>query len=178
VARSRSQAAGDFVDSLQQIVSGVTNSVLRLSHGGYGPDPGPHKITFPRGPAEIDSSPEMVLKVSHWYYITETAEPAGTWRVHTASYYYGLELVDGPEIIAYHWHPEGQSQVTWPHLHLEAGAQVGFDRLAGIHLPSGRVALEEIIRMAIGLGARPLRNDWEGCSYGPITTSPQFALGS
>lgn len=60
------------------------------------------------------------------------------------------------EFLAFHWHP--QSRVSWPHLHVRAGVEPA---LATAHIPTGRVPLEDIVRMLIDdLGARPLRDDW------------------
>jgi hypothetical protein len=72
----------------------------------------------------------------------------------------------GREILAYHWHPAlaGQERVTYPHLHVGPGAvsmamldaaqrsrqhnalRPEFHRL---HLPTRRIALEDVIRLAI-----------------------------
>lgn len=74
--------------------------------------------------------------------------------------------MDGHEIIAYHWHPNqtdpGGRVVAFPHLHLRYGAQVGRKQLQKAHLPTGRVAVEDLLRIAITeFGVSPLRNDWE-----------------
>jgi hypothetical protein len=64
-------------------------------------------------------------------------------------------------VFSYQWHPGGRSPVTWPHLHLGAGAEVGRTELASAHLPTGRVSIEEVLRLAITeLGVEPLRDDW------------------
>jgi hypothetical protein len=76
-------------------------------------------------------------------------------------YQYTLRDIDGREIIAYHWHPEGRSHVTTPHIHLGPGAEMGRRDLARAHLPTGQVMLEDVLRFAITeLGVRPLRRDW------------------
>ncbi len=51
--------------------------------------------------------------------------------------------------------------MTWPHLHLSQ-ASIGHPAtLLGAHLPTGRIALEEVIRLAdLDLGVRPRRPDW------------------
>lgn len=63
-------------------------------------------------------------------------------------------------LLAYHWHPQGRSPITTPHLHLGSGSGA-IDLLTGAHLPTGTVTLVDIVRMAVGeLGVRPLRGDW------------------
>jgi hypothetical protein len=54
--------------------------------------------------------------------------------------------------------------MTAPHLHLGAGAAEGRLRpdLAGAHLPTGHIALQDVLRLAIAeLGVRPTRPDWD-----------------
>ena len=70
-----------------------------------------------------------------------------------------LRLVDGPMLLAYHWHPVGVSPVTTPHLHL-SGAVAGVD-LTKAHLPTGHVTLQDVVRFVITeWGVRPRRDDW------------------
>lgn len=72
-----------------------------------------------RGPERIH------LRVRLRIQITQAEPPRGLWDAETAAYEYRLSDQDDREILAYHWHPEGQSHVETPHLHL------GPDRLAG-----------------------------------------------
>ncbi len=59
-------------------------------------------------------------------------------RVTTKSYHYKLRDDDaGQDHWRAHWHPSGNSPVTWPHLHLPSD----FKR----HLPSERFTLENAI---------------------------------
>jgi hypothetical protein len=61
------------------------------------------------------------------------------------------------EIIAFHWHPDGQSPVTHPNLHISAGAQLGYAQLQNAHVPTGHINLQDVLRFAItDLGIEPL----------------------
>jgi hypothetical protein len=77
-----------------------------------------------------------------------------------------VEEREGPEIITYHWHPEGLSSEDAPHLHLKSGAKVGRVELTrtkgeSAHIPTGRVALEEFLRLLIEcFGVPPRKSDW------------------
>ena len=63
--------------------------------------------------------------------------------------------------ILYHWHPQGTSTVNFPHVHLRPGGQLGGTRINEAHFPTGLVALEEVLRLAIReFGVRPRRPDW------------------
>lgn len=74
---------------------------------------------------------------------------------------YSLNDAAGREILAYHWHPEGRSRITKPHLQLGKGADVRRTELADAHLPTGNVTLDENLLLAITeFGVRPIRADW------------------
>ncbi len=132
------------------------------AHGGYYPRDRPHPLTVgDLDPVPLPGTSRLFLSVWLYYLVTESAQPRGRWVVRIAGYQYALYDVDSREILAYHWHPEGSSHVTAPHLHLGSGAEVGRRDLAGAHLPTGHVALEDVLRLAIAdLGVRPLRHDW------------------
>ena len=71
------------------------------------------------------------------------------WLVAIVAYQYTLLDEDQREILAFHLHPEGPSNVTTPHLHLGEGAgQVRAD-LAAAHVPIGPLTLAAVTRLAI-----------------------------
>ena len=85
----------------------------------------------------------------------------GPYDVVIVGYQYELEDSQGHEILAYHWHPEGRSQVTRPHLHLGYGARLGRSELQKAHLPTGHVSMGEVLRCLIDhFGVATLRKDW------------------
>jgi hypothetical protein len=99
----------------------------------------------------------LSLSVQQQYQIVRHDDPdRGPWKVATRGYMYELANANGQELLAYHWHPLGQSRWRGPHLHVSEG------RMAGFHLPSGRVSLEELLRLLLAeVGVRPLRPDWQ-----------------
>ncbi len=99
--------------------------------------------------------------MTHHYLTEENPALAGAWIVRTVAYRYQLSMRDGPELIAFHWHPEAGNIITYPHIHLSAGAQLGFAPLTRAHIPTGVVPLNEVLRFAIqDLAVRPLRSEW------------------
>ena len=79
-----------------------------------------------------------------------------------ASYRYRIMNADRREILSYHWHPEGQSPITFHHLHIGNGAMAGREELQTAHLPTGYVSVGDIIAMLIrDFGVAPRRPDWE-----------------
>ena len=83
----------------------------------------------------------------------------GSWRVETGKYIYTFRDRDDAELLAYHRHPTGRSRVTWPHLHV-GGLGSGLVQ-SRTHLPTGYVALQDLIRLAIeAFAVTPRRRDW------------------
>lgn len=83
------------------------------------------------------------------------------WEARTVAYMYVLSM-DGSEFLAFHWHPVGPSPVRTPHLHVGVEIQIGATWLAKAHLPTGVVALADVLKLLLGeLGVRSLRDDWQ-----------------
>jgi hypothetical protein len=159
--KSPAEAVTNFARPLQLAASCVTRDVLDL-HGGYHPSEAPHALTLgAEEPVRLRGAGELALSVTLHYRIVEASGARGPWKVSTVGYLYALDDAEGREILGYHWHPHGRGEITRPHLHLGAGAMVGREHLPSAHLPTGRVALEALLRCAIAdLGVEPLRSDW------------------
>ena len=109
-----------------------------------------------RGPQRIH------LRVRLRVRVTQTEPPRGLWEAQTAAYEFRLSDQDDREILAYHWHPDGQSHVLTPHLHLGPAAEVGRAVLLTAHLPTGPVTLDDVLRLAVvSFEVAPIRLDWE-----------------
>jgi hypothetical protein len=81
------------------------------------------------------------------------------WRARISDYNYTIRKRNDSELLAYHWHPDGTSRVTWPHLHV--GAANSPPVLPRTHLPTGHVPLQDIVRLVIEeLGVEARRDDW------------------
>jgi hypothetical protein len=107
------------------------------------------------------SGADLSLSVQVFARVSEQAGQA-PWTVSTFGYSYALREPEGPEIIAYHWHPGRRSPIDFPHLHLGAGAGIGREELQKAHIPTGRVELEDVLLMAIReFGVRSRRDDWQ-----------------
>jgi hypothetical protein len=155
------EAFQNFLNPLQLALSCVSNAVLHRTT--YDPHVQPHVLILNQNtPVRIDSGRGIALYVAHHFRIIEADDPRGPWKVSTAGYAYALGDRDGREIIAFHWHPSSPNKVTSPHLHLGPVAQVGHDQLRGAHIPTGRIALEDVLRLAIAeFGAPARRADWD-----------------
>lgn len=92
------------------------------------------------------------------------APPIG---VRVSGYFFHVTEYQHREILAYHWHPDGVSPVTTPHLHLSSrlpdiavseGVEIS---LSAVHLPTGEVSAQDIVRLLITeFGVEPRRSDW------------------
>lgn len=156
--RTPFEAVRNYLAPLQRALSCITNAVLNVA-GGYTLGP-VHAAQLAGSPVKLQGITPLALSVIQHYRIVEDESPRGPWKVSIAGYLYTLEEPGGHEIITYHWHPF--SGVPFPHLHLQEGAKVGFAPLRAAHIPTHRVAVEDVLRLAIAeLGVRPQRDDWE-----------------
>ena len=110
-------------------------------------------------PAPLRGSARISLQVRLRYRLDQTDDG---WGVQIAAYQYALLDQREQEIVAYHWHPDGQSHVVTPHLHLGAGAMIGREELLAAHLPTGLIPLSFVVRVAVeAFRAEPSRRRWD-----------------
>lgn len=159
--RTAAEAVGAFLAPLQQAIDCLTLTVLNVS-GGYFASDRPHALVLGDGdPVALAGDHDLSLAVAQNYRVVQAEGPRGPWKVQTTSYFYELRRGDR-ELIAFHWHPAGASSHTRAHLHLGAAAEIGFAPLHRAHIPTGRIAVEDVVRLAIeAFGARPRRGDWD-----------------
>lgn len=138
---------------------------MRPSPGGYSDTSRLHVLSINRGePAALQAASgasRLRLGVKLQYRFTQTGAKAH-WNASAAAYKYTIETNDGREVLAYHWHPDANSPVVSPHVHL-GSTVLRRDGVLGrrAHVPTGRVPLQQVIRLAIiDLGAAPIRPDW------------------
>ncbi|MFN8637401.1 MAG: hypothetical protein U0893_26415 [Chloroflexota bacterium] len=112
-------------------------------------------------PVRLRGRERLHLRVRMRVRVSQAEPPRGLWDAATAAYEYRLSDGDGREILAYHWHPGGQSHAETPHLHLGVGAEIGRAELLTAHLPTGSVAIQSVLRLAVeSFGVEPARRDW------------------
>lgn len=159
--KTAQEAVQNFLTPIQQAISCVTPSVLLVS-GGYYVRAEPHLALIGDGaPVELQGESNVSLVVRHHYRIVEDSGPRGPWKVSTVGYLYSLkDSVHDQDIISYHWHP--YTPPSYPHFHLGAGASIGRPEIVKAHLPTGRIALENVLRLALNdFHVTPLKKDWQ-----------------
>jgi hypothetical protein len=154
------KAVENFVRPLQDVLACVTN--LRIDRqGGYELGETYALTVNGGGLVHLACAPQerIGMRVSQNYRIVEAEGDRGPYKVRTTAYMYSVEDDDGHEIFGYHWHPD--SKVKFPHLHLEHGAQIGLRALHKAHFPTGRISVEDFLRLVIEtFRVEPRRSDW------------------
>ncbi len=99
------------------------------------------------------------MRVQQEYHIVKGEGFRGKWRARISAWHY--TLLDGDhELLVYHWHPKIEG-VAEPHLHANLHDRCSPALTANSHVPTGRIALEQFIRMLIDeCEVEPIRNDW------------------
>jgi hypothetical protein len=155
------EALQNYTSEIQQIVSCVSDKVfyvypkgggrqlLTCASGGY------FRVT------RRDDS-HLFIDINQ-----EIEEPTETneYRVSTRYYLYSIADSDQNDLIGFHYHPElNEDPVLYPHIHAYANKDERFLplNLHRRHIPSGRIALEDVIRWLIDeLEMKPNRDDWD-----------------
>ena len=160
---SPKQAVDSFVKPLQRALSCVTTAVIDRQEGH---DLGiPSALTVngaaPVRLARVNRRADIAIRIAQQYRIVQAEGDRGPLKVQTVAYMYTVADADGREVFGYHWHPEGRGPFPFPHLHLEAGAMLGRPELQRAHFPTGRVSVEEFLRLVIDtFDVRTRRRDW------------------
>ena len=164
--RTPPEAVNNFLAPLHRVLSCVTPEVISVG-GGYHRSDRPHVLFFQNNPVMLGRDRRFALKLIQQYRIVEGEEERGPGKVSTVAYYYTLRTPETPacpsqEVLGYHWHPQETHTLTYPHLHLYQGAGALQHNLIKAHLPTARIAIEDVVRFVITqLGVVPLRDDWE-----------------
>jgi len=163
-ARSSRDAVEAFLTPLQRAVSCVSPGVL-VERRGPARAAGPRFAVLSDALARLRGTSSLSLTILHAFEVEALPEDRASWRARTVGYAYEVLRAEGQTLLAYHWHSVGASPVTTPHLHL-GGTLAGID-LSKAHLPTGHVALQDVLRFAIiDLGVEPLRDDWDAILAG------------
>lgn len=162
LGRTPAEAVSQYIDTIQLLVSCVTDAVVGVGGGYYVSDISHILALNERRPVRIRGVSRLWLSLQQYYRIVESQVPRTQWTVIETGYRYRIMDSDQREILAYHWHPTGRSSFISQHLHIGHGAMAAREELQTAHLPTGYVALADIIRLIIrDFRATPRRHDWE-----------------
>jgi hypothetical protein len=158
------EAIRNFEEPLQEALSCLIHPGMYVRSMGD-PSSALYALMLANSPAQLGHDRRLALEMIQHFRVIEAPVPRGPYKVQTVAYYYTVREVADPgrEVFAYHWHPRGHSHITFPHLHLYHGAGTIRDEVRKAHFPTGRMALEDILRLVIqAFHVIPLRDDWEG----------------
>jgi hypothetical protein len=170
--RTPREALDDYVEPLRDAIHCVTQFRLTLEETGRIQSDTAYALNLNKmAPVQLQRESGVLLTVAQVIRIVESENPRGhrPFEVYVLKYFYRLSGEDGREIFGFHWTPDSlePGEVTFPHLHVGPGVTLGRTLKGGIdlnkvHVPTGRVSLPAIIRMAIvEFGVKPIRSNWE-----------------
>ncbi len=171
-ARNPESAVGQLLARTRTIVGCLTNRpVIAPRRGQLG---GLRTLAFAPGDEPVrlrsdDGRRQVFLTMRIEFEVIATQQPEGEFEAAIRSYWYRLLDRDDVELLVWHWHPLGRSEVTHPHLHLssrvpplELGRGLASLPLADLHVPTGHVELSDIVRFLLAeVGVSPRRSDWQ-----------------
>jgi hypothetical protein len=153
-----------YVRILQKSLSCLTKAIWYV---GPSPEGGEDRsLATSESPLclRTDAGHDLLFSASQRFELVPDHRYEGEWKSRTLAYVYELKVdrEDEPELLGWHWHPLTTPDRLLPHVHVRADYNGLKDHLAKLHLPSGRVSFEEIVRLLIeDLGVEPARNDWD-----------------
>jgi hypothetical protein len=92
----------------------------------------------------------------------DTGAYAGQFKIHTLGYVYTVSLADNIDqgLTFFHWHPRDRQD---PHVHLRTDDPnaTTAEGVHGLHIPTGRVSFETVVRFLIDEFAVRPASGWE-----------------
>jgi len=154
------EALNAYCEEIQKIVSCITNEVWYCSSSER------DRLNFSVGNGFFRVTCEDNSYL-HTDINQEIEDPRtnGTGTVTTKYYLYSVADADSKDLVGFHFHPDlTEDPILYPHIHAYAKDDKRFLslELQRKHIPSGRVALEDVIRWLISeLNVKPRRKDWD-----------------
>lgn len=171
--RNLTEAYRNYIKPLQAALNCITAARLTLRKGDELILNKPFSVVLNdmdavrlKGITPIDFTAGQIVRI-----IKTDDVDRGPYKVSTVRYFYTFWTTgDQPEeILSFQWTPEetGPGVVPFPHLHIGpaiiSGQNVVRSKdLHKAHIPTGRVSIEAIVRLAITeLGTTPQKRRWE-----------------
>ena len=144
--KTPAKAVRAFTDPIQSALTCFADG--RVQVDSYDPS-AEGVLQFNGGDAvKLNGSSRTHVFVSMRYRIVGSGIEQLPWRVHTTGWAYSLLDRHQDPVIDFHWHPELTPDIQFPHLHVYSEP----DRR---HFPTGRVLIEDVLRLAVEMGAEP-----------------------
>lgn len=168
-AKNPAAAQRRYVRFIQLPLSCLTKAIWVAGPSPEGDED--RSLTTSESPLRLSrvAGPPLLFSPSQRFQIVPDARYPGEWKASTLDYIYELSI-DAAEVdpgyptdlIGWHWHPKTTPDRPDPHVHVRASHSALGVTLGKLHLPTGRVAFEEIVTFLIlELTVVPARNDWD-----------------
>lgn len=180
--RSREEAEDVFLARIRTTLSCLADCSIFRSPAA--PDRIQYLTAFERGTGNQnllslvthEGTGDLTLRFAHLYRIEHDPDDQahGPYTVRTVGYSYRVLDVEEREIALYHWHPEGNSPVLTPHLHVPSAAPMQMAQrfassrkgvktdLGSLHFPTAHIFLEDIAEFLIrDFAVASNRSDWQ-----------------
>ncbi len=159
-------AIKNYLNELQKIVSCVASEVCYVYPNNSG-----RQVLAWSGTDPSDPQPLMLKRKNNSKLFIDISQEIqqpnarNDYLVSTKSYMYSILDAEKKDLIGFHYHPElDDDPVMHPHIHVYADADKRFAdfNLHKRHIPSGRVALEDVIEwLIVELEVKALRSNWQ-----------------
>lgn len=156
--RTPSDAFTAFMEPLESAASVLGQAKITVSPGGRSVQNKDHSWTLNGGRGYTKHG--WHFEAAMMYRIVDDPE-RGPWRVRTLAYRYRLAVPPGQDVFRMHWHPGGNSDIEYPHMHLALAPVDTVGDTLKKHQPVRRQTFEDAIRWAVAVGLKPARDDWE-----------------
>jgi len=157
--RTPRDAVQEFLEPLREVAGCITAEGFVAR--GFDPAGGPYVATFQSGVAVLDRRrglPPVKLMLFHRYRLLESVGDRNPWRTSTTEWIYDIADQNDALIVAFHRHP-GAGRIGWPHAHAHGAHELA--SLHKLHIPTGRLSLEAVVRFLIeDLDVVPRRTNW------------------
>jgi len=154
------EALQGYLEQLQKIVSCVAQDVCFA----YPNNKGRQALAWSEGAVKLKREGGTALFIDIGQEVDDPI-PENKPAVTTRYYIYSILDADFKDLIGFHYHPElDDDPVMYPHIHVYADADERFAlfNLHKRHIPSGRVALEDVIEwLVVELQVKAIREDWQ-----------------
>ncbi len=152
------EAVEAFRTPIEKALSCLGRAKIVLSPGGQADTTKSHNWSVNGGDGmELRGGLENHRFYASMHYRIVLADPEkhdlsrGKWRVTTAAYFYELRTPKNEKLWAMHWHPTGNSDSTFPHLHIYP--------MTDGHLVTPRQTFESAVQWCLEMGADAQRSD-------------------
>lgn len=159
-------AINTYLTELQTIVSCVADEVCYF----YSHNNNRQTLAWSKCNTSVSQPLMLKRKNGHKLFIDisqEIQQPnvRNNYLVSTKSYMYSILDAKNKELIGFHYHPElDDDPIIHPHIHVYADADQRFAEfnLHKRHIPSGRVALEDVLEwLIVEMQVKPRQSNWQ-----------------